>query len=33
MQPLFSPLCPLLLVPGMGLKFSYPMFSGPKLSR
>jgi hypothetical protein len=32
-QPLFSPLRPLLLVPGMSLKLSYPIFSGPKLSR
>ena len=32
MQPLFSPLCPLLMVPGMGLKLSYPIFSGAKLN-
>jgi hypothetical protein len=32
-QPPFSPLCPFLMVAGMGLKFSYPIFSGAKLSR
>jgi hypothetical protein len=32
-QPLFSPLRSLLLVPGMGLKLSYPIFSGAKLGR
>ena len=33
MQPSLSPLCPVLLVPGMGLKLSYPIFCGAKLSR
>ncbi len=32
-QPSLGPLCPVLLVPGMGLKLSYPIFSGAKLSR
>jgi hypothetical protein len=32
-QPPFSPHCPVLMVPGMGLKLSYPIFSGAKLSR
>ena len=32
-QPPFGPLCPFLMVPGMGLKLSYPIFSGAKLSR
>jgi hypothetical protein len=32
-QPPFSPLCPVLMVPDMGLKLSYPIFSGAKLSR
>jgi hypothetical protein len=31
-QPPFSPLYPFLMVAGMGLKFSYPIFSGTKLS-
>jgi hypothetical protein len=33
MQPSLSPLCPVLLLPGMGLKLSYPIFCGAKLSR
>ncbi len=33
MQPLFGSVRSLLVVPGMGLKLSYPFFSGPELSR
>jgi hypothetical protein len=32
-QPPLSPLCPVLLVPGMSLKLSYPIFSDAELSR
>jgi hypothetical protein len=30
-QPPFSPLCPVLMVPDMSLKLSYPIFSGALL--
>jgi hypothetical protein len=33
MQPSLSPLCPLVLVPGMRLKLSYSIFGGAQLSR
>lgn len=33
MQPSLRPLCPVLLVPGMGFKLSHPIFCGAKLSR
>ena len=32
-EPPFSPLCPVLMVPGMDLKLSHPIFSGAKLNR
>jgi hypothetical protein len=31
-HPSLSPFCPFLIMPGMGLKLSYPIFSGTKLS-
>jgi hypothetical protein len=33
MQPSLSPLCPVLLMPGVGFRLSYPIFSGAELSR
>jgi hypothetical protein len=32
-QPSLSPVCPVLVMPDRCLKFSYPVFSGAKLSR
>jgi hypothetical protein len=33
MQPSLGPLRPVLIMPGISLKLSYPIFSGAKLSR
>jgi hypothetical protein len=33
MQPLFGSVCPVLLMPGIGVKLLYPIFGGSKLSR